>query len=92
MDKQEFYELLVVSHEGKLYVVKAPSHVANQGDLVEFAPGLTRVMGEVADKLFCTTDSDEYRCISKIVPIYPARRIYKMRWEAWEGNDEECGG
>ena len=91
MDTNEFCELLIVSNNDQLYMVEAPALEAYEGDLVEFAPGLTLVLGEVVDKAFCAKDSDEYRCIGKIVPVYPARRIYKVRWEVWEGNDEECG-
>lgn len=91
MDKNEFCELLIVTHNEQLHMVEAPTHEAYEGDLVEFAPISALVLGEVVDKMFCAKDSDEYRCISKINPIHPARRIYKVRWEAWEGNDEEGG-
>jgi len=91
MNTNDFCDLLIVSHNDKLHVVEAPSHESYEGDLVEFAPVSMLVLGEVVDKLFCAKDSDEYRCISKIVPIHPARRIYKVRWEAWEGEDESCG-
>lgn len=92
MEKSEFCHLLTVTHNDRVYVVEAPSYEAEEGDRVEFAPGPELVIGEVVDKLFCAKDSDEYRVISKVVPVHPARRIYKLRWEAWEGNDEECGG
>lgn len=91
MDKNEFCELLIVSHNEQLYIVEAPIHEAREGNLVEFAPISALVLGEVVDKLFCAKDSSEYRCISKINTIHPARRIYKVSWEAWEGNDEEGG-
>lgn len=94
MNTNDLCDLLIVSHEDKLHVVEAPSHVCYEGDLVEFAPISVSVpvLGEVVDKLFCAKDSDEYRFISKIAPIHPARRIYNVRWEAWEGEDELCGG
>lgn len=87
MDKNEFCDLLIVSHNEQLYMVEAPAHEAYEGDLVEFAPTAALVLGEVVDKMFCAKDSDEYRCISKINQIHPARRIYKMRWE--QGSDTE---
>ena len=91
MDANNFCDLLIVLYDKKLYVVEAPAYEAEVGDLVAFATGLVLVLGEVKDKLFCTKEEAEYRCIRLMNPIHPARRIYKMRWEAWEGNEEECG-
>ena len=93
MKNSEFRDLLIVSHNEALYVVEAPSYEACEGDLVEFAPvsDSMPVLGEVVDKAFLAEYSDEYRCISKLLPIHPARRIYKIKWEAWEGEDEPGG-
>lgn len=92
MEEKECRDLLIVRYNNTIHAVEAPAYEADKGDLVEFSNNVTLVLGEVVDKMFCTKDSDEYRCISKIVKLHQARRIYKMRWEAWEGNDEECGG
>ena len=91
MEVSSYCEILIVSHNDQLYMVEAPANEAYEGDLVEFAPGPALVLGEVKDKMFCAKDGDEYRCISKINAIHPARRIYKVCWEVWEGNDEACG-
>lgn len=88
MDNTKYCDLLIVSHDDKLYAVEAPAYEASEGDLAEFNPGPALVLAEVVDKMFCAKDSDEYRCMSKIAAIFPARRIYKVRWEAWEGEDE----
>lgn len=88
METNNFCELLIVSHEDTLYVVDAPANEAEVGDLVEFAPLPKLILGEVVDKMFCTRGEEEYRCIGLMKAIHPARRIYKMRWEAWEGNDD----
>lgn len=91
MDTNNFRDLLIVKYDDRLFVVEAPTHEADVGDLVEFSIGYKLALGEVIDKMFCTKGEDEYRCVGRMNPIYPARRIYKVRWEAWEGNDEECG-
>ena len=91
MDTNKCCDLLFVRYDEKLYAVEAPAYEAEVGDLVEFAPGPALVRGEVKDKMFCAKGEAEYRCIGMMNPIHPARRIYKVRWEAWEGNDEECG-
>lgn len=92
MDNYDFCHLFVVMHNDKLYMVEAPSYETDVGDLVEFAPTPELVLGEVVDKMFCSTDSDEYRCIRKLVPVYLAQRIYKVHWKALEEENEDSSG
>lgn len=92
MEIEECCDLLIVKVKGTIYVVESPDFFTELGDLVEFAPGVELVLGEVVDKMFVDKNGAEYRCIGLLHPIHPVRKIYKLRWEAWEGNDEECGG
>lgn len=92
MKIEEYCDLLIVKANESIHVVESPDYFTEVGDVVEFAPVFELVLGEVVDKLFVDKNAEVYRVVGLLHPIHPARRIYKMRWEAWEGNDEECGG
>lgn len=92
MEIGTYCDLLIVKVEGSTHVVESPDYYTEIGDLVEFVPESEPVIGEVVEKMFVEKNGDAHRCIGLLHPIHPARRIYKLRWEAWEGNDEECGG
>lgn len=92
MEIGEYCDLLIVKVKETIRVVESPDYYTEIGDLVEFDSESELVLGEVVDKMFVDKNGAEYRCIGLLHHIHPARRIYKLRWEAWEGNDEECGG
>lgn len=91
MDTKIFCDLLIVRYDDRLFVVEAPGCEAAEGDIVEFAFGAALAMGVVEECVYCIKGESEYRFIGRLNTIYPARRIYKRSWEAWEGNDEEGG-
>lgn len=91
METAEYCDLLIVRANESLYVVEAPNFQTELNDLIEFAPAFNLILGTVVDKMFVEKNGEVYRCIGCTQPIYQARRVYKVHWEAWEGNDEPCG-
>lgn len=92
MDTNEYCDLLVVDVNSSPYVVEAPTHEAFEGDLVEFVTDLpmsakVSLLGTVVETMFCEKDGREYRCMSAIHSIYPARKIYKAMWVEEEQTD-----
>lgn len=92
MEIGEYCDLLIVRANEALYVVESPNYEGEVDDLVEFDTKIELILGTVVDKMFVEKNGDAYRCIALLLPIRTPRKIYKVRWEAWEGNDEECGG
>lgn len=86
MDTSNFRDLLIVNVDEKLYVVEAPAHRAEIGDLVSFDELATQKLGQVVNKMFCVKDEDEWNCISDLLPIWQAKEIYRPLQNVWEEN------
>ena len=89
MDTSNFCDLLVVDVNSSLYVVEAPAHEAFEGDLAEFVTDLPMsakvpLLGTVVETMFCERGEREYRCMSTLHIIYPARKIFRSKWVAEE--------
>lgn len=81
MDYNNYVDLLIVDVNEQLYVVEAPTHEAEEGNLVSFKDGRLSMLGTVVDKLWCEKDDDRYRCMGYLKPILPVETIYKATWQ-----------
>ena len=83
LNTDNYRDLLIVNVSEKFYVVEAPTHEANAGDLVQFKDEWNApLIGRVVEKTFCGKGGEEYRCWSLLHTIHPAEKIYKAMWVA----------
>ncbi len=82
MDFSKCVDLLIVDSGRGFHVVEAPGYKANVGNLITYCVDGVECIGTVTDKMWCQKGEEEYRCMAKVNPIYPAKAIYNRTWQA----------
>ena len=84
MAKEQHCDLLIVQdlRMQARYAVKAPARKAQVGHLVRFETFEDTVLGRVLDLTHCSVTGDYLRCAYLLGPVYEAREIYCIAWEA----------
>jgi len=77
--QEEYFDLLLVEDTaGKLSVVQAPAHIADEDGMVFFNGGR---IGRIRQRAYLFNDDPMAGLLKAIVPVFPAEAIFSLKWQ-----------